>query len=353
MKGKGNLTNKRQNRVGLVMGIFAIILSIAGGFFGLLFNYLSILPIPIGSFWFIVSYLLIAIIINCIVLIVIYIGRFLYQELRVNDVNNVLRNGVIRSDKCYEDFIKSVEVVAVLFAFVFFALAWSYLIGTTKNGCFLIILAIICIIIIIIIKKRRNLGYIKTNRIYLRLFFVVVPMSMVIAAGLLFSNFDFNSNFNVVFSSDGIVKISRERTDNDVIVKIDFCLEGGDEIIPWSKKITDKDWLEGYSGLFAESSIEPTTAILPKQNRYSSFEIDLNEVMEKELNMKVKDGEAKRIRGKITIEGETKKIYISNQFVKNNNKKYSFAKNKINVDYVEKFIDELYKQFNLILRYKS
>ena len=38
MKGKGNLTNKRQNRVGLVMGIFAIILSIAGGFFGLLFN---------------------------------------------------------------------------------------------------------------------------------------------------------------------------------------------------------------------------------------------------------------------------------------------------------------------------
>ena len=341
MKGKGNLTNKRQNRVGLVMGIFAIILSIAGGFFGLLFNYLSILPIPIGNVWFSGSYFLISIIFACIVLIVIYIGRFLYQELRVNNVNNVLKNGVIRSDKYYEDFIKCVEVVAVLFVFVFFALAWSYLFGATKNGCFLIILVTICIFIIV--KNKCNFGRIIIDPIYKILFVGVVLISIVTAGGLILYNFDVNSNFNVVFSPDGTVKISRERTNNDVIVKIEFCLEGSKEIKAWSNNITDNDWLEGYSGLFAESSIEPTKAILPKQNRYSSFEIDLNEVMEKELNMKVKDGEAKRIRGKITIEGETKKIYISNQFVKNNNKKYSFAKNKINIDYVEKFIDELYK----------
>lgn len=341
MKAKEKLTNKRQNRVGLVIGIFAIIMSIAGGFFGFLFNYLITLPIPIGSLWFIVSYVVIAIIINCIVLIVIYIGRFLYNELRINDVNNLLRNGVTRSDKHYGDFIKSVEIVAILFAIVFYALAWSYLFGTTNNRCFLIILMIICIIIIA--KINRSFGYIKKNQIYIKLFVAVVSISILTAAVLIVFNFDINSNFNVVFSPDGIVHISRERTNNNVIVKLEFCLEGSKEIKQWSKNITNNDWLEGYSGFFAESSIEPTNAILYKQNRYSSFEIDLNEVMEKELNMKVKDGKVKRIRGKINIEGETKKIYISNQFVKNNNRKYNFAKNKINVDYVEKFIDELHK----------
>ena len=341
MKVKENLTSKRQNRVGSVIGIFAIIISIAGGFFGVLFNYLIILPIPIGNFWFSGSYFLISIIYACIVLIVIYIGRYLYQELRVNNINNVLRNGVIRSDKYYEDFVKCVEFVAVLSVFVFFVLVWSYLFGATKNGCLLIILVTICILIIV--KNKRKFGRIKIDPIYIILFVGVALMSVVIAGVLTLYNFDVNSNFNVVFSPDGIVKISRERTNNDVIVKIEFCLEGSKEIKVWSNNITDNDWLEGYSGLFAESSIEPTKAILPKQNRYSSFEIDLNEVIEKELNMKVKDGEAKRIRGKITIEGKTKKIYISNQFVKNNNKKYSFAKNKINVDYVERFIDELYK----------
>ena len=333
----GGLETKRQNRAGIVMGILAILVSVIGSIFFIAFNYSQNINVPIGSCLYKIVYLLLALIIGCFVIILIYAVTFMYYELKRNDKEYSSDISLIsKSDEMYHSFIKIIEVVSItlLVDIVFLTLIYfrdnlyEFVMGFT------LIFAIISIIIVVRVITYRGTLNKKNMNILFKIVLPLLVVTSIMFFYLIYSNYNNNSNLSIEFYENGIVHVDKEGLDNNGI-ELMITKDTGACLL--HRTYGENDDLRGYSGIF--ESIENLdadiknagNAIWNKTKVYSRYEICLDSIKcDNNWNLSVNDGGQYIIT--VLVNQTSRKVIAKTRF-RVVNGRYIFVRDKISIDY--------------------
>lgn len=365
VKKEGDIENKsdndvegiRQNRSNIVLGIFAAVVSVFGSILGLSIDYTNNIEVPIGSVQYTVVYYQTAVLIACLITVAISTIVFLYYELKRNVIKADNNNGE-RIDCYYNAFVKILKIIIVTMIIdteVFLA-GYFY----KKSICIYVItiaalIISIIYVLVLIVKKLKRKDRKFTKKVIVKTTFVVLLFMFFVVASCFYlvqHNYTNNSNLTVSFDKNGMVYIDKEGLSTDII-KVKITYWEGEEFL-WEEDYNESGGrvLRGRSGVYKQIGNKEVdvrdagNAVWNKAKLYSHFEINLEEIK----NI-IKGKENEKISCKkddyiitITIEQNSQKIITENHFKKVKCQKYSFAKDKVSIDYTDRDFNNIGKK---------